>query len=470
MGFPGTTTLPDNKSRFLTNFAKGSVNYDFQMARLLEATIRPLPTHFLVLAERIRHSVAYNPFADAITQDPYPTYAALRARSPVHRSLLTHAWVLTRYADVDAVLRDHRRFSNDPRRRVAGHRGISALPAGPDDYSRLLVDPPEHTRLRRLVNEAFTSRAVEALEPRIRTITTELLERVATPASFDLVRDVAQPLPLRVITWMLGVPPESLRRFEVWSKQRARLLELTVTAGERAGARDAGRAMDEIFAPIMEPRRAEPRDDIISGLARGNERGERMTPEEALDMLRLLLVAGNETTANLIGNGMLALLKHPAQLERLREEPGEIDPAVEEMLRFDSPVQCDFRVAVEHCEIGEVPIRPGDSLILLIGAANRDPEVFERAEEFDIGRHGTRHLAFGEGIHHCIGAQSARQQARIAIGMLLERFTSMRTLGGEPRFRSNSVLRGLESLQVSATIGPAEPPAPLGNHMYPRQV
>ena len=378
----------------------------------------------------------------------------------MHRSLLTHAWVLTRYADVDAVLRDHRRFSNDPRRREAAHRGIGALPAGPDDYSRLLVDPPEHTRLRRLVNEAFTPLAIEALEPRIRTITAELLERVATPASFDFVRDVAQPLPLRVITWMLGVPPESLRRFAVWSKQRARLLELTVTARERAGARAAGRAMDEIFAPIMKARRAEPRDDIISVLARGNEHGERMTPEEALDMLRVLLVAGNETTANLIGNGILALLTHPAQLERLREEPGEIDSAVEEMLRFDSPVQCDFRVAVEHCEIGEVPIRPGDSLILLIGAANRDPEVFERADEFDIGRRETRHLAFGQGIHHCIGAQLARLQARIAIGMLLERFTAMRTLGGEPRFRSNAVMRGLESLHVSATIGPTEPSAP----------
>ena len=210
------------------------------MTRLLEATIRPLLTHSLVLTERIRHRVAYNPFADAITQDPYPTYAALRARSPVHRSLLTHAWVLTRYADVDAVLRDHRRFSNDPRRREAAHRGIGALPAGPDDYSRLLVDPPAHTRFRRLVNEAFTPLAVEALEPQIRTLTAELLERVATPASFDLVRDVAQPLPLRVITGMLGVPPESLRRFAVWSKQRARLLELTVTARERASAR-AGR-------------------------------------------------------------------------------------------------------------------------------------------------------------------------------------------------------------------------------------
>ena len=185
-----------------------------------------------------------------------------------------------------------------------------------------------------------------------------------------------------------------------------------------------------------------------------------MTPEEALDMLRVLLVAGNETTANLIGNGILALLTHPAQLERLREEPGDIDAAVEEMLRFDSPVQCDFRVAVEHCEIGEVPIQPGNSLILLIGAANRDPEVFERADEFDIGRRGTRHLAFGEGIHHCIGAQLARLQARTAIGMLLERFTSMRTLGGAPRFRSNAVLRGLESLHVSATSGPTEPSAP----------
>ena len=200
----------------------------------------------LVLTERIRHRVAYNPFADAITQDPYPTYAALRARSPVHRSLLTHAWVLTRYADVDAVLRDHRRFSNDPRRREAAHRGIGALPAGPDDYSRLLLDPPEHTRLRRLVNEAFTPLAIEALEPRIRTITAELLERVATPTSCDLVRDVAQPLPLRVIMWMLGVPPESFRRFEVWSKQRARLLELTVSARERAGARAAGRGMDDL--------------------------------------------------------------------------------------------------------------------------------------------------------------------------------------------------------------------------------
>ena len=242
-------SLEDDEIAQSGSFRTASPDYDFQMIRLLEATIRPLRTHSLVLTERIRHRVAYNPFADAITQDPYPTYAALRARSPVHRSLLTHAWVLTRYADVDAVLRDHRRFSNDPRRREAAHRGIGALPAGPDDYSRLLLDPPEHTRLRRLVNEAFTPLAIEALEPRIRTITAELLERVATPTSFDLVRDVAQPLPLRVIMWMLGVPPESFRRFEVWSKQRARLLELTVSARERAGARAAGRGMDAQRSP-----------------------------------------------------------------------------------------------------------------------------------------------------------------------------------------------------------------------------
>ena len=400
----------------------------------------------LAARERWRSGVAYNPLSAATAQDPYPVYAALRARSPVHRSALLNAWVLTRHGDVDAVLRDHRRFGNDPRNGRLTPRQQAMLPPA-QELTMLLLDPPDHTRLRALVNRAFSRRAISALEGRVRTICGSLLDDIADPA-FDLMEALARPLPIIVIAEMLGVPAQDRARFRQWSARRARLLEPTISRRERAVADDASREFDAYFRAVIAERRAAPRDDIVSALVRVGDEGEGLSERETLNMLRLLLAAGNETSANLIGNGMLALLRNPGELERLREGPDLVAGAVDELLRFDSPVQADFRRVLEDCEVGGVALRRRDNLVLLLGAANRDPAVFEAPDRLDVGRSAGAHLSFGRGIHHCLGRALARLECRVALEMLLERFSSIRLLHARPRFRTSLVLRGLESLPV----------------------
>ena len=419
-----------------------------EVTMALRDAIRSLVVNALVHRERWQSGVAYNPLSPRMAQDPYPEYEVLRERSPVHRSRLMNAWVFSRYADVDTVLRDHRRFSNDPRKRTLSRRQQAVLP-DPGDYTMLFLDPPDHARLRALVNKAFTRRAVNALEPLIRRLMDTLLDEV-DPSGFDLMEAVAVPLPVIVIAEMLGVPPEDRARFRVWSNQRARLLEPTISPRERAAGAEAGEALDEYFVPIIQTRRAEPESDIVSALAQAEEEGDVLTEREMLNMLRLLLVAGNETTTNLIGNGMLALLRNPEELERLRTDPTLIPSAVEELLRFDSPVQTDFRGALEDCEVNGAPVRRGDNIVLLIGSANRDPEAFEEPDRLDVGRSGSSHISFGRGVHHCIGAPLARLEGRIVLEVLLERYSSMRLLDERPAYRGGVVLRGLESLPVAA--------------------
>ena len=410
--------------------------------------IRSLVINTVLVRERWQSGVAYNPLSAGMAQDPYPDYARLRERSPVHRSRLMNAWVFSRYDDVDTVLRDHRRFSSDPRKRTLSRRQQAILP-GPDDYTMLFLDPPDHTRLRALVNKAFTRRAVNALEPHIRGLVSSLLDEV-DPNGFDLMEAVANPLPVIVIAEMLGVPPEDRARFRVWSAQRARLLEPTISAREREIAAEAGKAFADYFRPIIQARRAAPENDIVSALAQAEEEGDVLTEHEMLNMLRLLLIAGNETTTNLIGNGLLALLRNPGELERLRADPSLIPAAVEELLRFDSPVQTDFRGALEDCEVNGAPVRRGENVVLLIGAANRDPAAFEEPDRLDVGRSEGSHISFGRGIHHCIGAPLARLEGRIFLEVLLERFASLRLLAERPAYRGGVVLRGLEFLPVAA--------------------
>ena len=410
--------------------------------------LRAVAAGALLTRERWRSGVAYNLLSARVAQDPYPTFARLRARDPVHRSLLLKGWLLTRYEDVDAVLRDHRRFSSDPLRRNSGHR--RSAPLTPDEATMLFLDPPDHTRLRSLVNRAFTRTAINALEARIRGIMEALLDDVDDPASFDLMKTVAGPLPVTVIAEMLGVPPRDRPRFKTWSDQRARLLEPTVSAREREVAAQATRSLEDYLLPIIKARRAEPRDDIISVLAQAEEEGDALSEREMLNMLRLLLVAGNETTTNLIGNGMLALLRHPEQLDALRRDPGLIPRAVEELLRYDSPVQAGLRAALDDCEVNGVPVRRGEDLILLIGAANRDPEAFAQPDRLDVERDERSHVAFGRGIHHCLGAPLARLEGRIAIEALLTRYSSLRLLDERPLFHHSIVLRGLKRLPVAA--------------------
>ena len=415
--------------------------------RAMRQAIRSAVANAVLVRERWQSGLAYNPLSSRTVQDPYPAYAALRDRDPVHRSRLMNAWVFTRHSDVDAILRDHRNFSNDPRKGELTRRQRLNLPAD-DEFTMLFLDPPDHKRLRALVNKAFTPKAVNALEPHIRSLLADLLDNIDDPAGFDLMEAVAQPLPVIVIAEMLGVPPEDRAQFKVWSDQRARVLEPMISARERALAEAANRSLDAYFRPIIKARRDATQGDIVSALAQAEDEGDRLTEREMLNMLRLLLVAGNETTTNLIGNGILALLRHPDQLQRLREDRSLIPSAVDELLRFDSPVQADFRRALANCEVNGFALRRRQNVVLLLGAANRDPDVFEDPDRLDIGRSEGSYLSFGRGIHHCIGAPLARLEGRIVLETLLERFSRIDLLGPRPRFRNSIVLRGLQSLPV----------------------
>ena len=404
------------------------------MLDALRWTLRSLVIDALLIPEYRRNGVAFNPLSDRVIRNPYSAYARLRARSPVHRSRVLDGWVFSRYADVEAIFRDYRRFSNMPTHRRVSRRGVYFIPPRAD-WSLLFLDTP---------------RAVNALEPHIRRIMVELLDAVADPSGFDLMAAVAGPLPVIVIAEMLGLPPEDRLQFKQWSNQRARILEPLISPDERKRAAAAGEAFDAYFMPIITARRLQPKDDIVSALAKAEEEGDTLTEREMLIMLRLLLVAGNETTTNLIGNGMLALLQHPEQLELLREDPRRIPAAVEELLRYDTPVQLDIRAVVDDCEFQGFRLRRGDPAILAIGAANRDPEVFDDPDRLNIERSKGSNLSFGRGVHHCLGAPLARLEARVALEVLLERFSSMRLLADRPAFRRAIVLRGLESLPVSA--------------------
>jgi cytochrome P450 len=404
----------------------------------------------MLVREWWQSGVTYNPLSPRVYLNPYPKYAKLRAKAPLHWSPLLEAWVATRYADVDAILRDHKRFSSDPRKRQRT-RAPRTMVDNPGGQSMLFVDPPEHTRLRALVNKAFTPQAIAALTPRIQAIVQELLDQIPEPSHFDLIDTLAYPLPVIVMAELLGIPPQDRAQFKHWSDRRARALEPTITPREIQEANRAAHEIDDYFRGVIKERRRAPRDDLISTLVATEEAGDALTQDETLVMLRLLLIAGNETTTNLIGNGILALLRHPDQLQKLREHPELIDTAVEEILRYDTTVQVDFRSALEDVEIGGQRITRGQGIMLLLGAANHDPEVFHAPEQFDITRREASHLAFGRGVHHCLGAPLARTEARLAFTGLLERFSDIRLLTEHPPFKDNVVLRGLQSLPLGAT-------------------
>ncbi|MEE9278226.1 MAG: cytochrome P450, partial [Dehalococcoidia bacterium] len=324
---------------------------------MLRPLIRPLAMRGLLFKERLRSGVSFNPLAPAFQQDPYPKYAELRERDPVHWGVLTKAWVLSRYEHVDAILRDPARFASDERR--AGDQAPAYENPLGEERSLLRLDPPDHTRLRTLVTRAFTPRAIESMALRVREIVETQLDPVRDGATVDIMAVLAYPLPVTVIAEMLGVPAEDRDRFKVWSNAVARTLEPTISPHEIGGAVRAAQELAEYFRGIIAARRQHPREDLISGLIAAEEEGDKLTESEMLVMLRLLLVAGNETTTNLIGNGLLALLRNPDQLQRLRDDPSLTESAVEELLRFDSPVQIDARVALEDTEVDGHLIRRG---------------------------------------------------------------------------------------------------------------
>ena len=364
------------------------------------------------LAERARLGASYNPLCERTIHDPYPAYTRLRSASPVHRSAILGSWVISRYDDVLAVARDHLRFSNDPRWRNATP---SVLRPAPDDYSILLVDPPEHTRLRKVAVQAFTKPKLTALAPTIEALADEIVERAARRGHVEWIGEVAQPLAMRVMLRMLGIAENEEARWQRWSANRARLLEMIATRSERKTAHITGESITGYFRERLAERARSEGDDAISTLAREATRAELINTAEAADMLGVIMIAGNETTANLIGNGLWALMRHPDQMERLREEPGRARDAINEVLRYDSPVQTDFRVAKSETVIGGKSIRAGEGVILLTGSANRDGAAFSEPDRFDIARKGPKHAAFGHGVHQCIGAELARMETSAVI-------------------------------------------------------
>jgi pimeloyl-[acyl-carrier protein] synthase len=398
--------------------------------------------------------VEFNPFLPEFRADPYPLYRQLRSADPVHWSAFLGFWVLTRYADCVAVLRDAARFSADPRN-WAGFADVVQALGGPGPLLHmqtkwmLLLDPPDHTRLRTLVNKAFTPRVVEGLRPRIQEIVDSLLDDVQGVSGMDVITDLAYPLPVIVIAELLGVPTEDRDKFKDWSRDLARTLDPIITPEIVEAGNTATLAFIEYFRALVAKRRKEPREDLISGLIAAEEQGDRLSEEELLATCVLLFGAGHETTMNLIGNGMAALLRHPDQLTQLKQDPGLIQSAVEEFLRYDGPVQMTARTVLQDVEIGGKIIPKGQQAITVLGAANHDPAQFADPDRLDITRKDSRHLlTFSHGIHYCLGAPLARVEAQIAINTLLHRMPGLRLQSEELAWRETVTLHGLKALPV----------------------
>src|SRR5213593_2041883 len=391
--------------------------------------------------------VHFNPMDPEFIADPYPTYHRLRAEDPVHHSPLGF-WVLTRYEDVVAALRDPRLIKEPIAAFVAARFGAPMPAMG---LSMLDRDPPDHTRLRSLVNKAFTPRVVEGLRPHIQKIVDGLLARVEGAGSMDLIEEFAYPLPVIVICQMLGVPVEDRERFKEWGLDIARGLDAILLppdsdVAQRSAA--ARRALADYFRALIAERRTSPRGDLLSALIAAEEAGDKLSEDELLATCILLLVAGHETTVNLIGNGTLALLRHPDQLRRLRETPGLIASAVEELLRYDGPVQRTARIPSTDVTIGGRSIGKGEMVMPFIGAADRDPAQFPDPDRLDLARTDNRHIAFGWGIHFCLGAPLARVEGQIAIDALVRRLPKLELVTDEPEYRESLTLRGWKTLPV----------------------
>ncbi len=377
--------------------------------------------------------------------DPYPTYHRLRGENPVHWSETIGAWILTRYADVAAALRDSRLSS---RRTVTWNQLPSDDRGNTLSFSELapLVlgwsDPPDHTRLRKLMSKAFTPALVEGLRGQILRIVDELLSEVESAGRIDVIRDLASPLPLIVISDILGVPAEERAFFKQMSDELLLLFATgRITPDQAArGQRGAARLLD-YFRDIVHWHRRHPTDDLLSALIAAEEQGDVLSEDELLINCVMLLFASHETTSSLIGNGMLALLRHPDQLRQLRSDPTLIATAVEELLRYESPLQRSERVAAEDLDIAGRRIARGQRVWSMIGAANRDPAQFPEPDRLDLARQPNRHLAFGYGIHFCLGAPLARVEGQVAIGAMMRRWPSLRLGNESVQWQDNMSIR-----------------------------
>ena len=398
--------------------------------------------------DRRRNGIAWWPLGASYLADPYPDLRRLRETAPCLRCSLTGGVLVTRYQDVDRILRDYEAFALSPARQATDR------PA-----AIFSSDPPEHTRVRRFARRAFTPQRMAQMEDYTRATAHKLLDRVADQDVFDWVSVLAQPLPVLVIGRMVGLPRTTMElfketiesRFESdnYTRQMGWLREPTPSKERRRQWLRTNVLFRRRIARLVEERRSEPRDDVVSSLVEADSQGDRLTDEEAMAMLHLVLSVGDESTRALIGTGLLALLRHPEHMRLLRERPELLADAVEELLRYDAPAQLVSRVSVEDTEIAGIPVAAKSHVTLLLGAANRDPDRFERPDELDFARVDKRHLAFGRGIHHCLFARLARMEARVAFEVLLERFADVQLASSLPlAFARRAMLRELKHLHI----------------------
>jgi cytochrome P450 len=396
--------------------------------------------------------ILFNPFDPAFRADPYPFYDILRDKAPVYFSPL-ETIVLSRYEDIAITLR-----SNDFSRDIEKNANLPTNPiqtrkraqrADGEGKSILNLDPPDHTRLRRLVSVAFTPSAIERLRPRIQQLVDAVLDRAEDRRAIELIDELAFPVPFQVISDLLAMPTERSAELRHWSQLLTASLEPTATDDDLDRAEEVLDQFIPYVTMIIDERRTNLGDDLLSALIQVEESGDRMTNTELIAFVLLLYVAGHETTVNLIGNGMLALLQHRDQLARWRDDPSLDHTAVDELLRYDGPVQLTVRVPIVPVSYGEVQVEPGTVVMTVLGAANHDPAMFDDPHSLRLDRpNANRHLAFAAGIHYCLGSSLARLEAQIAIGSVIRRFPDI-DLAGEPLWRDRLTIRGVERLPLS---------------------
>jgi pimeloyl-[acyl-carrier protein] synthase len=390
--------------------------------------------------------------------DPYPLYAQMRRDEPVYWNEAMQLWMLFRYSDISAALQDKRLSSNWP----STYRFARELTQEEEPFFKNVIhnffelwmqasDAPRHTRIRGLVQKAFTPKMLQRLQLQVKQITTQLLDAVAERGHMDVMTELAQPLPATIIAEMLGVPHSYREQFSHATQLTVAFIGNSNPApGQLEETDRAIRGVYDFLQPLIEERRHNPGQDLISDLLQGEQSGEDiLTPLELMSNSLLLLIAGHETTTNLIGNGLLALLQNPEQMQKLRNEPTLIKSAVEEFLRYNSPVQWVPRQATVDMVIGNQLIEKGQGVWVCLGSANHDPDYFSDPERLNVTRQEGRHLTFGYGIHHCLGAALARMEGQIVFSELLSRFENIRYTGGALEWNANFTIRSLKSLPIS---------------------
>ncbi|WP_338677669.1 cytochrome P450 [Streptomyces sp. SCSIO 30461] len=395
----------------------------------------------------------FAPWSPAFAADPYPAYAELRAAGRVHWFEPTRQWLVPHYADVSALLRDRRlgrtylhRFTHEEFGRPvppAAHEPFHTL----NDHGLLDLEAPDHTRIRRLVTKAFTPRTVQALEPTVRRLAAELVGRLVKQGGGDLLAEVAEPLPVAVIAEMLGIPESDRPLLRPWSADICGMYELNPTDETAARAVRASVEFSGYLRGLIAERRKAPGDDLISALIAAYDEGDRLSEQEMVSTCVLLLNAGHEATVNTTANGWWTLFRHPEQLAGLRADHSRLSTAVEELMRYDTPLQLFERWVLDDIEIDGTTIPRGSELALLFGSANRDPARFERADELDLTRPDNSHVSFGAGIHYCLGAPLARIELSASFRELLREAPGMR-MAAEPEWKPGFVIRGVRELLV----------------------